>query len=161
MESNAYELVIGKSVGPVRLGETRQSIIDTLGEPESTRVSQLSIRDYYHDKGIFIQYRPKDELCKNISVGYPAQLIYEGCDLLFFTWVEIVRWLAQLDPTAEEAGDGWQSDALGIGIGPKRNDDGTYQQYWTTDEEAEDEMQRRNDEMPSNEECLRELGLID
>jgi hypothetical protein len=167
--TNKYELVIGKSVGPIRLGEPRQSIIFTLGEPESSRVGRLNKTDYYDNLGIFIDYRLADELCQNISIAYPSQLIYEGRDLIFCTWVEIVRWLAQLDPTAEEAGDGWKSNALGIEIHPKYNDDGTYQRtdfinvfdlrYWASDEEIEAERKRRASERPSEEDCLRELGL--
>jgi hypothetical protein len=169
MMSDKYELVIGKSVGPIRLGDKRDSIIQTLGEPEKTLPDNISIGDFYYGRGLVIEYRPVDEVCKNISISYPSQLIYEGRDLIFFTWVEIARWLTRLDPNAEEAGDGWQSNTLGIEIHPKYNDDGTYcradfinvfdRQYWSTEEEVEAEIQRQIAEMPSNEECARELGL--
>jgi hypothetical protein len=169
MESNQYELVIGESVGPIRLGAKRDSIIQVLGEPDKTYVTNLSISDFYHTLGLGVEYRPADELCNNISIGCPAQLIYEGRDLIFFTWVEIARWLSRLDPMAEEVGDGWESKRLGIEIHPKYNDDGSYrrtdfinvfdQRYCATDDEIEAERARRASERPSEEECLRELGL--
>jgi hypothetical protein len=33
---NKYGLVIGESVGPIRLGATRSSIVQILGKPERT-----------------------------------------------------------------------------------------------------------------------------
>jgi hypothetical protein len=171
MVGKTYELIIGESVGPIHLGATRSSIIQILGKPERTRTGSINISDSYYDIGIIIQYRLGDKLCQNISVGHPAQLIYEGRDLIFLTWVEIARWLARLDPNTEEVGDGWESKQLGIEIHPKYNDDGSYQRadfinvfdqrYCATDEEIAAEVERRIAAMPSEEECARELGFLD
>jgi hypothetical protein len=167
---HTYELNIGESVGPIQLGAPRSLVIQELGEPEETRRGVFAIRDNYYGIGISIEYRIADEVCANITVWSPAELLYQGKDLLMMTWVEGTRWLARLDPEAEEEGEGWESNKVGLGIYPKRNDDGSFrkvdfinvfdQQYCPTNEEIEEEIQRMNRKRPSNEECARELGLI-
>jgi hypothetical protein len=167
MVKNSYDLVIGESVGPIRFGESRKSIIQKIGEPESTRITDLSIEEWYKKIGLYLEYRPSDEVCKQVSVMSPAELIYEGRDLLRMTWLEITRWLARLDPAAERVYEGWESETLGIAIHPNVNNIETYrradfinvfnQQYRATEEELEADMQRRERESPSDEECSRLL----
>jgi hypothetical protein len=167
MVQNSYDLRLGVSVGPIRFGESRESIIQKLGEPDLTQVNNLSIEDRYRTIGLYLEYRPSDEACKHVSVLSPAQLIYDGQDLLMLTWPEIIRWLAHLDPKAEQVYEGWESETLGIAIHPKVNDDGTYKgaalinvfnrQYRATKEEIDAEVKREIDAMPSEEECERIL----
>jgi hypothetical protein len=167
MVKNSYDLVIGESVGPIRFGESRKSIIQKIGEPESTRITDLSIEEWYKRIGLYLEYRPSDEVCKQVSVMSPAELIYEGRDLLMLTWLEIIGWLARLDPAAEREDYGWESETLGIAIHPNVNNDETYRradfinvfdpQYAPTEEEYEAEVQRHIDASPSDEECSRLL----
>jgi hypothetical protein len=158
-----YHLTLGKSVENIQFGAPRDSIIQILGEPEETLRRTLSIRDNYYGVGLSVQYRPADELCNHINVWHPAQLIYNGEDLLIMTWAEIVRWLGRLDPDAESQGEGWASQKLGISIYPKWDHDGSFEQvdfinvfdkqFYPSEEEMEADLQRRIDDTPSDEEC--------
>jgi hypothetical protein len=169
MVKNSYELVIGQSVGPIRFGENRQSLIQKLGHPEDTDTDRLSIKDWYFDLGLSVEYRPSDEACSHITVLSSASLIHEGNDLLRLSWGELVSWLYRLDPQAKEVGLGLESWPAGISIYSKFNEDDSLRivdlinafdpQYRATDEEIAAEVQRQIAEMPSEEECLRELGL--
>jgi hypothetical protein len=167
MVENKYQLTLCKSVGPIRLGTARSSIIQELGEPENTRRGKYAIRDDYLDSGISIEYRITDEVCANISVGPPAQLIHEGKDLLMMTWVEGVRWLGRRDPEAEAEGEGWESKKLGIDIYPKVEEDGSFRRvdlvnvfdrsYFPPEDEIDAEVQRMIDATPSEEEIAKRL----
>jgi hypothetical protein len=169
MDTNSYELVIGQSVGPLRFGESRPSIIRKLGHPEDTDTDRLSIKDWYFDIGLSVEYRPSDEACSHITILSSASLIYKGNDLLRLSWGGLVSWLYRLDPAAKEIGQGFESWPAGISIYSKFNEDDSLRivdlinifdpQYRATDEEIAAEVQRQIAEMPSEEECLRELGL--
>jgi hypothetical protein len=169
MENCRYELTLKKSVGNISFGESRRSILQKLGQPENTRTTRLSIKDWYFDIGLSVEYRPSDEVCSHITVLSSASLIYEGNDLLRLSWGELVSWLYRLDPQAKEVGLGFESWPAGISIYSKFNEDDSLRivdlinifdpQYRATDEEIAAEVQRQIAEMPSEEECLRELGL--
>jgi hypothetical protein len=167
MVQHSYDLKMGVSVGPIRLGATRSSIIQGLGQPEKTSVHPLSIDDSYRSIGLSLECRPADELCNHITVWSPAQLLYKGKDLLMLPWLQLVRWLTLLDPEAEAVYDGWQSDKVGIAIHPKRNEDGSFshadfinvfdKKFYPSEEEIDAEVQREIDELPSDEEIAKEL----
>jgi hypothetical protein len=169
MENCRYELKLKESVDDLHFGESRQSIIRKLGHPEDTDTDRLSIKDWYFDIGLSVEYRPSDEACKHITVLSSASLIYEGNDLLRLSWGELVSWLYSLDPAAKEVGEGFRSKPAGISIYSKFNEDDSLRivdlinafdpHYQATDEEIAAEVQRQIAEMPSEEECLRELGL--
>lgn len=169
MENREYVLIPKKSVGNISFGESRESIIRKLGRPEDTDADRLSIKDWYFELRLSVEYRPSDEVCKHITVLSPASLIYEGNDLLRLSWGELVSWLHRLDPSAEEIGEGFRSKLAGISIYSKMNEDDSLRivdlinvfdpQYRATDEEIAAEVQRQIAEMPSEEECLKELGL--
>jgi hypothetical protein len=162
-----YPLTLGKSVGPIKLGSHRSQIIQILGAPEKTILDTLSIRDNYYGVSLSIEYRPADELCNHITVWSPAQLMYEGKDLLMLPWFQLEHWFALLDPEFEEVYDGWQSDKVGIAIHPKRNDDGSFsqadfinvfdKQFYPSEEEIDAEVQRMIDATPSEEEIAKRL----
>jgi hypothetical protein len=169
MVQHSYDLKMGESVGPIRFGESRQSLIQKLGQPEKTRTTRLSIKDWYFDIGLSVEYRPSDDACSHITVLSSASLIYEGNDLLRLSWGELVSWLYRLDPAAQEVGLGYESWPAGISIYFKFNEDDSLRivdlinafdpQYRATDEEIAAEVQRQIAEMPSEEECLIELGI--
>jgi hypothetical protein len=162
-----YELTLGKSVGPIQLGSPRSEIIQILGQPEKTIFRTLSIRDNYYGIGLSLEYRPADELCSHITVWSPAQLMYEGKDLLMLSWYQLEDWFGLLDSEFEEVYDGWQSDKVGIAIHPKRNEDGSFshadfinvfdKKFYPSEEEIDAEVQREIDELPSDEEIAKEL----
>jgi hypothetical protein len=169
MENCRYALKLKESLGDLHFGESRQSIIRKLGHPEDTNTDRLSIKDWYFDIGLSVEYRPSDEACSHITVLSSASLIHEGNDLLRLSWGELVRWLYSLDPKAKEVGLGFESWPAGISIYSKFNEDDSLRivdlinifdpQYRATDEEIAAEVQRQIAEMPSEGECLRELGL--
>jgi hypothetical protein len=171
MENYTYELILKKSVGNLNFGESRQSILQNLGEPERTRTGKFSIKDWYFDLGLSIEYRPSDEACKHITVLSTASLIYEGNDLLRLSWGELVSWLHGLDPTAKEEGLGLVSKRAGISIYPTLSEDGDCvlvdvinifdPQYRASKEEIEAEARRQIAEMPSDEECVWTKDLDD
>ncbi len=171
MEKFRYGLTLKKSVGEIQFGQSRQSVIQKLGQPDYSDTGVFSISDLYFDLGLSIEYRLSDEACSHITVLSNASLVHEGIDLLRLSRGELMRWMYRLDPTAKEEGIGFVSNRAGISFYSKLSEDGEEilvdlinvfdPQYQVSDEEIEAEARRQIAEMPPDREYVWTKDLDD
>jgi hypothetical protein len=165
----SYDLRLKEGVGPIDLGMSRQGIISILGEPELSRLGNLSNRDYYTSVGLQIDYDTNTEICKGIEVLNNVELLYQGGNILSLPWDNMFQWMLENDPYLDIREDIYISHRLGITTGPNYDEDlgGEIQDsilifsegYWPSEEEMEIASQKRVDALPSLEEMLKEVGL--
>jgi hypothetical protein len=179
-----YQLILGKSVGPIQLGSPRESVIQILGKPDSSKESNNFGRtDYYDEEELRISYNKKTGLCDNIGIYSPAELQFKGINLFSLKWDEALTWIRELDPFCELDEDRpfpsctshklqLSINALDTGEGFDSEGNGNYvlvvgsltifsPNYWDLyEKEKELLIQQEIDKLPSEEECLRELGLL-
>jgi hypothetical protein len=181
MNTPSYELTLQESIGPVQLGASRPDIILILGKPNSSEKDSFELTDYYDERELVVSYDKETELCDNLRVDSPAELWFQGINILALNWDEGLAWIKELDPscelkengflpkcishkfhlsmTASDTGEGFDSEGNGNYVLVVGSLTMVTPNYWDVDEEEEAWIQKKMAELPSEEECLRELGL--
>jgi hypothetical protein len=102
MSAVANELILSNSIGPIRLGATRSEILNLLGEPDYSSNEGIYGLEEFHDKDNFrVQYENETHLCYNIGIYRPAELWFQGVNVLALDWDDALTWIRGMDPSCE------------------------------------------------------------
>jgi hypothetical protein len=181
---NVYELELGKKIGSINLGMTRAEIIDLIEESNFSRNDSIYGRtDSHHKYELIVEYDKETDFCNRITVSSPAELWYEGKNILGLGWVDALNWMKELDSSCEldedqsfpccishklqmsinssDTGEGFDSEGNGDYVLVVGSLTIATPKYWDIDEEKQEVwIQKMMAELPSEEECARELGLL-
>jgi hypothetical protein len=183
MSMPSYELDLLRSIGPIYLGASRADVLLAIGEPDSSNDGFSERTDSYYEKGLFVTYDKETESCRNLRVDAPGELWFQGINLFSLNWDEGLAWMKGLDPSCELDEDGFFPSCMShklqlsitasdTGEGFDSEGNGNYvlvvgsltivvPGYWDiSEEEKEAWIQKMMAELPSEEECARELGLL-
>jgi hypothetical protein len=182
MNTLSYELILQKSIGLIHLGASKSDVRLLLGNSNVSDEGTFDRTDYYDEKELVISYDKDTDLCSNLRVDRPAELWFQGINILALNWDEDLAWIKKLDPscelkengflpkcishkfhfsmTASDTGEGFDSEGNGNYVLVVGSLTMVTPNYWDVDEEEEEAwIQKKMAELPSEEECLRELGL--
>lgn len=106
-----------ESVGPIGLGESRQSVREKLGPSYDTfeKVPGANPTDAYDEIGAHFYYDDDDQL-EFAEFFEPAELNFEGVDLLGRPFKVINADLGRYDPKPRRSDVGYEYDELGIAL---------------------------------------------
>ncbi|NEB94076.1 hypothetical protein [Streptomyces bauhiniae] len=107
-----------RSVGPLRLGASRDSCREYLGQPdESYRRSawEVELADSYLDFGITLDFGPGG-LLEAVEMFPPARPVLEGIDLLGLPGRDVLRLLSERASTPEFSLGVYNFDEFGISL---------------------------------------------
>ena len=115
-KGKAWVIVPRKSVGPLRLDDTRQQIRAHLPGPV-TELRRYPFAQFPEDRvteaGIMVDYDPQ-ERAGFIEFYGPLSPTFAGKQLLHGRRADVVRWLGKLDPGLHADDNEVRSDALGL-----------------------------------------------
>jgi hypothetical protein len=111
------KLILYKSIGPIKLGASRDEVIGILGAPDYSESSIFGLEEFHSESFFRVQYSSKTKLCNNIGLSYPAELWYEGIDILGLSWENAVDWIKTLDPSIQIRDDGYPPDCISHSLG--------------------------------------------
>jgi hypothetical protein len=183
MNTLSYELILQKSIGLVHLGASKSDVRLLLGNPNSSDEGTFDRTDYYDEKELVVSYDKETDLCSNLRVDRPAELWFEGVNLFSLSWDDGIAWIEKLDPsyeldedgffpkcrshnfqlsiTASDTGEGFDSEGNGDYVLVVGSLTIVVPNYWDiSEEEKEAWIQKMIAELPSEEECARELGWL-
>jgi len=122
-----FEIHPYQSVGAIHFDKKRnenRAQFEVLPEVHAMTDGQLPI-DAYEDWGVFVVY-DKYNRCGEVEIRRPANVMFEGKDLLAMTWQELLEWFQNLDAEIQESHKDFVSFKYGIGIyAPEKKEDPT------------------------------------
>lgn len=114
-----------KSMGPIRLGMSRDEIHREIGaeyeelysfdKPAFKGDTTAPGKEHFEDMGIFVDFcRP--DMCVAVEVCRPANPMFRGGRLLYTPYGELLSWFKDIDPDVHVESDGLRSRKFGIGL---------------------------------------------
>ena len=107
----------GEGFNDMRFGMSPGKVRRVIGEKwESFKRSQDSEHpcDYFKSLGVFVYYKASGE-AEAVEFAMPAEVIFEGADLLQLSFVNLIGLLQKRDSNVEVDSDGLTAYGLGIG----------------------------------------------
>jgi hypothetical protein len=96
-----YEIIAYESVGPLKLGASRDEITSIIGPTDDTQSVDNTLIDSYFEEGLTIHYDAAAQYCKAIAMMSPAYPTYQGQALMNQPWMDIVGWFTKIDSNVE------------------------------------------------------------